>query len=97
MDKPRSSNPLLQPADEVLKSVIYLEGDINFKILVSWIGACYGAAVNMLPNVKDDVQTRWIQGQCQALLLVNRAFSQAREELLARKAEFEKNQLPRNP
>ena len=97
MDRQRTPNPLLQPADAVLNSVVYLESDPNFKILISWIGACYAVAVNRAPSIKDEVELRWTQGQCQALLLVNKAFTQAHDELLTRRNEADKNALPRNP
>ena len=97
MDKTtRPGNPILNPADEVLRSVIQLENDPAFKLICSWIGACYGANVNRIPGTRDEIDLRWTQGQCQALLLVNKAFAQAREQLQNREAKAKENALPRN-
>ncbi len=96
MDKARNPNPVLHPADEVLKSGIYLEADPNFKIIVSWLAACYATAVNRLPTIKDETETRWTQGQSQAFLLINKALTQGRDELEMRHREAEKENLPRN-
>jgi len=96
LDKPRTPNPLMRPDDQVLKSVIYLESDLNFKIFTNWLGGCYAAGVNRSSAIKDEVELRWNQGQCQALLLINKALTQAHEELRARMAELEKNQINRN-
>ena len=96
LDK-RIPNPMLQPADEVLKSIVYLSNDPNFQMFVSWVGACYGSVVNRTPTLKDEVELRWNQGQCQALLLINKALTQARDELLKRKPKQKKTALSRNP
>ena len=97
MDKTtRPGNPLLYPADEVLMAAIQLEQDPAFKILSSWISACYGATVNRMPGTRDEIDLRWMQGQCQALLLVNKAFAQPRQELQNREAKAKENALSRN-
>lgn len=97
MDKQRIPNPLTQPDDQVLKSVAYMSADPNFKVFVNWIAACYAANVNRAPTLKDEIELRWNQGQCQALLLISKALTQAREELEKRMLEREKARLPQNP
>ena len=63
---------MLQPADEVLKSIVYLSNDPNFQMYVSWVGACYGSVVNRAPTLKDEVELRWNQGQCRPFCLSTR-------------------------
>ena len=94
--KPARSNPLLNPADQVLKAAIAISADSNFDLILSWISACYAAVVHRLPTRKDETELRWMQGQAQALLLINKALSSPRETLLAREEKAKENATPRN-
>ena len=97
MDKPiRAGNPLTSPPDEVLRAATGLENDASFRLITSWIGSCYGNLVNRLPVITQESDFRWIQGQCQALLLITKALTQPREELRNREAKAKEAQLPRN-
>ena len=86
----------MNPEDQVLKSILYIGAEPNFKILSNWLERCYAFGVNRAPTIKDETELRWNQGQCQALLLINKALSQAHEELRARMDEIERNKINRN-
>jgi hypothetical protein len=60
------------------------------------VGACYAALVHRIPACKDETELRWMQGQAQALLLINKALSSPREILLDREEKDKENATPRN-
>jgi hypothetical protein len=88
---------LLQPDDQLLKCVAFMAADPNFKVFTTWINSCYASIVNRAPTVKEEIELRWNQGQCQALLLISKALTQAHEELEKRMLEREKDRLQKNP
>jgi hypothetical protein len=96
MVKPSLSNPLLNPSEQVLKAAIAISADQSFELILSWISACYAGVVHRLPACKDDTELRWMQGQAQALLLINKALSSPRETLLAREEKAKENAISRN-
>jgi hypothetical protein len=97
LDNKRAPNPLVQPNDQVLKSIAYMGADPNFKTFTEWIAACHASMRKLVPTVRDEIDLRWAQGQCQALLLISKALTQAHEELEKRMLEREKDRLQRNP
>ena len=80
----------------MLKAAIAISGDSNFSLIRSWVVACYGAVIHRLPACKDETELRWMQGQAQALLLINKALSSPRETLLAREEKAKETATNRN-
>ncbi len=92
----RKPNPLLNPADEVLRCAVEIETLHAFQVITTWIKTCLSTEVWRLPNIKDDVDYRHAQGRAQALLLINKALTQGREELKTREANARERLLNRN-
>ncbi len=96
MDNVRTPNPLLQPPDEVLGAIVRLMPSPDLQVISGWVQSSYAAVVNRLPAIKEEVETRWAQGQAQALMLVLKALTQAGAELKAREEKAKQNQIQRN-
>ena len=89
-------NPLIFPPDEVLRAAVALENDPAFRSILTWISACWASTLNRLPNIKDDLDYRWAQGQTQALLIVMNFLNAPRGEIEKREAKAREDALPRN-
>jgi hypothetical protein len=96
MDKPRPSNPLVTPPDEVLGAIVEIESLPAFESIRSWVNSCYGSTIHRLPFPKEEVDLRVMQGQAQALLLIYKAFTAARQELQARHQKAAEAEAQRN-
>ncbi len=96
MDKPKQTNPLVTPPDEVLGAVAEIENLPAFETIRAWVNSCYGSVVHRLPFPKEEVDIRVMQGQAQALLLVFKTLSTARQEIQNRQQKAAEAAAQRN-
>ncbi len=96
MDKAKPSNPLVTPPDEVLGAITEIESLPAFEAIRAWVNSCYGNLVHRLPFPREEVDLRVMQGQAQALLLLFKTLTTARQEIQNRQQKAAEAAAQRN-
>ena len=69
---------MIKADEKVLKALVSLEANKDFEVIRNWIEKGREDLVDAAMNTREDVLTRWYQGEYQALNFIIQTMNKAR-------------------